>query len=76
MSISDITNPGIISGVENPELRRDSEDVTSSPSLAGNYDWFSVSDGKALPISLQSQFGDTSTMDEMLSAMLGHLGFS
>ena len=75
MSLNNINNPGASPGIDS---------LTQSPSATGgndgsvglneNFDWFSVSDGKALPISAQSQFGDTSTMDEMVSAMLGHLG--
>ncbi len=79
MSISNNTNipasiPGGIDSL-NPSAA-DGKGLPSASGLSENFDWFSVGDGKALPISAQAQFGDTSNMDEMVSAMLGHLGLA
>ena len=78
MSINNTTNPAAIqSGIES--LNRSGGDSSSNASnkgLTDNFDWFSVSDGKALPITAQSEFSEPSNMDAMLSAMFQHLGLS
>ncbi len=73
---NNLNNPGIIPGGLDSLTGNAGEGSAGKSALSDNFDWFSVSDGKALPISVQDQFGNTSTMDEMVSAMLGHLGLS
>jgi len=75
MSINTINNQIINSGViDNLALTvTDSDSMFANTVLNKKSDWFRLEDGKALPISVQTRFGDTSSMDEMLSAMLGHL---
>jgi len=79
MAINNDANPpvSIPGGIGNlSPTGADSENISFGNGVNENFDWFSVSDGKALPISAQTQFGDTSSMDEMVSAMLGHLGLA
>lgn len=68
-----VTNPGGIESLNRAGTGSDS--ISSGNGLNENFDWFNVSDGKALPISAQPQFSGASSMDEMVSTMLGHLGF-
>ena len=83
MSINNLNNPASLpTSADNlNRVGSDTNSLAASSPMGESFDWFNTSEGKALPIVAQTQFGqvatgDTSAMDEMVSAMLGHLGLA
>ena len=75
MSIDNNTNiPAGIDGYYGAGSGKES--ISTGTGLGDNFDYFRLGEGKALPISAQSEFGDTASLDDMVAVIRSHLGLA